>query len=184
MKKLTIILTFIGFSSILYSSNLNNIDSLQLSNQIEEVVTLDSISKTDLYNRALRWFVDNTNNSNNILQLKDMENGELVGKFNYSYQLKHKGGTWDWVSAVDRYILTNVKLSLSIQILVKDNKYKYKITIENIEKNNVGVTYAKMKATINQIENDINSKNKEYITLLSESINRFITTKSDYNKDW
>ena len=47
---------------------------------IEEILKVDSISKTELYNRTLKWVALNYNSSNEVLQLRDSIEGELIGK--------------------------------------------------------------------------------------------------------
>lgn len=67
--------------------------------------------KKELYNKALSWFSRAFRSSNDVLQLKDPEQGKLIGRFHV-------------VPASSR--LGNV--SALITILIKDGKYKYEIT--------------------------------------------------------
>lgn len=45
--------------------------------QIEKA---EGLTKDQIYRRARRWFVENYRTSNNVLQLQDIESGELAGK--------------------------------------------------------------------------------------------------------
>jgi hypothetical protein len=80
----------------------------QVSLAFSETVQVDSVSKKDLFNRAKSWFGETYKNSKEVLQIQDIENGELLGKaiFNYS---------------------SNEYVRYTIKILIKDGKYKCEI---------------------------------------------------------
>lgn len=64
-------------------------------------------SKDILYNKALEWFAVHFKSGKDVVQIKDKEQGKILGK----------------------YVVVNVtnlgNTSVTVQILIKDNKYKY-----------------------------------------------------------
>lgn len=83
------------------------------------VVTVDSATKYQLFDRARTWFADYYKNSKALLQISDRESGELMGKpiisttYNYRYfGADHK---------------TPLDINATIRVVVKDGKYKYEI---------------------------------------------------------
>ena len=81
-----------------------------------EVIQVDGVSKKELFNRARKWFADYYNSSETVIDLEDKESGILIAKpLGY---------------ANIPYILgfTAVKMFYTINIYVKDGRYKYEIT--------------------------------------------------------
>jgi len=127
----------------------------------EEVIKVDSTSKATLYKRAQRWFVQKCKDSKNVLQLQDSIHGEIYGKAVVTKVVKIKGNVNDWVSALNMQIISQGDVHFSTQILCKDNRYKYKIQIENIEKENKSSNYfyfGKLRLCNKSIDNIVISK--------------------------
>ena len=85
--------------------------------QFTEVVKIDSVSKDELYQRSLNWFVRNYKSSSTVIQLKDKETGQITGKALFSYTSKIIIGR--------KAAYGNVYYT--IQIFVKEGRYKYEI---------------------------------------------------------
>ncbi len=86
------------------------IDSLTHKITYEGVVKVDE-KKDQLYDKGLNWLAIAFKSSNDVIQIKDKENGKIVGK-------------WVLQPAEDKIGL----VSATITLLFKDGKYKYIIT--------------------------------------------------------
>jgi hypothetical protein len=83
-----------------------------------EVVQVDSVSKTELYNRAKLWFATVYNSANDVLQMDNKESGEIVGKAILKYNPTVFSGSEQ----------TKGNIKYTIKVFVKDGRYKYEIT--------------------------------------------------------
>jgi len=45
-----------------------------------EVNKIDSLNKSELYSKALEWFTYKFSSSNDVIQLKNEDRGEIIGK--------------------------------------------------------------------------------------------------------
>ena len=81
----------------------------------EGIINTPSKSKMDLYNNAKQWFVDYFKSSKDVIQNEDKEQGRITGKGIIFIYLKSFGITHSY----------NDKIT--IQIDVKDDKYRYRI---------------------------------------------------------
>jgi hypothetical protein len=83
------------------------------------VATVDSSTQKELALRARSWFNNNFKNPKDVLQVNDIDNGELSGNgsFRYSATLKAYG----IAQATTGFI------TVKISVWTKDNKYKYEI---------------------------------------------------------
>lgn len=82
-----------------------------------EVVQVEGATKDELYQRAKNWFVDTFRSANDVIQLDDKENGQIVGKGNFSYSQKV---TWAAVA--------NNTIRFTAAITIKDGRYKYEFS--------------------------------------------------------
>jgi hypothetical protein len=83
-----------------------------------EVVKVDTLlNKDEIYKRVKRWFVDTYKSGKDVIQLDDKDNGEVIGKGNFSvlWQINFMGGM-------------NINIWETIKINIKDGRYKYEIT--------------------------------------------------------
>jgi hypothetical protein len=89
------------------------------------VATVDSSTQKELALRARQWFSDNFKNPKDVLQVNDIENGELSGNgsFRYSATLKAYGVT----QATAGFI------TVKISVWTKDNKFKFEIGPFSVE---------------------------------------------------
>lgn len=81
-----------------------------------EVVVVDStMSSKDLFSKALNFITLNFRSANNVIQLKDEENGKIICKGNTSFSNNRP----EYVDGV---------INFTLQISVKNGKYKYDFT--------------------------------------------------------
>ena len=86
----------------------------------DQVIRLDSISKDDLFNRGNHWLVDVFKDPNRVIQLKDKEGGQIIGKGNFPYMQTKK--SWSaWVN-------TEGVVNFTIKLYFKEGRYRYVIT--------------------------------------------------------
>lgn len=81
-----------------------------------EVVTVENVSSDVLFLRAKEWFVHTFVSAEDVLQLEDKAAGILIGKSNFRVETSFMGGG----TGAGR-------VKFTIEINVKDGKYKYKI---------------------------------------------------------
>lgn len=86
----------------------------------EEVVEVPGLSKDELYDKLRRFVVINYNSANNVIQLDDKDSGNIIVKGLLPYNIN-----WMGVSSY------NSRHTLDIK--VKDGRYKYKITSYGME---------------------------------------------------
>lgn len=89
------------------------------------ITTIDSSTQKELALRARQWFIDNFKNPKDVLQVSDIDNGELSGNgsFRYSATLKAYGITQTTAGFI----------TVKISVWTKDNKYKYAIGPFSVE---------------------------------------------------
>lgn len=99
-----------------------NDNSLLLYSGVESV---DSSTNKELALRARQWFSNTFKNPKDVLQVNDIDNGELSGQgsFKYSATLKAYGTTQ----------LTSGFILVKISVWTKENKYRYEIGPFSIE---------------------------------------------------
>lgn len=81
-----------------------------------DVNQVPGASKEELYTRAKRWFIDTYHSGKDVMQHSDKESGEIIGKGFFE-------DTW----GVTFYSNQEVKVWQTIQIQMKEGRYKYKI---------------------------------------------------------
>jgi hypothetical protein len=86
----------------------------------EEVVEVSGQSKDELYDKLRRFIALNYNSANNVIQLDDKESGNIIVKGLLSYDINWRG--------VSPYSSPH-----TLDIKVKDERYKYKITCYGME---------------------------------------------------
>ncbi|AIM38285.1 hypothetical protein KO02_17535 [Sphingobacterium sp. ML3W] len=112
----------------------------------EEVVSVDSnLVKNVLYIRALKWFADNFNDSNEVKQVEDKENGKIVGSGIFESRKNVLTGGFD-------------RISFMIDITVKDGRYRvqfYDIKEKNIDgKGHSTYGYSSINSTYERQQKD------------------------------
>lgn len=82
------------------------------------VVDVPGATKAELYDRALAWMQVFYPNPNGVIQTKNPESGEIVGKAQFKITGKDKKGTETYDGLV----------GYTITLMFKDGKFKYDIT--------------------------------------------------------
>lgn len=81
------------------------------------VVTVDSTSKDELYRRSRQWFANTYKSADDVLQMEDKDAGQIIGK-----------GYFTAIWKVTFYANQEVDVYHTINIQIKDGKYRYEIT--------------------------------------------------------
>lgn len=158
-----------------------------------DVVTVEGVSKDELYNRANLWFATSYNNSKAVLQLENKIEGQIIGKATMPYKPKI-------YNASERTI---GKIDYTIKIFLKDNRYKYEITdfihvptgnssfgglsfgvITTAEKSPIQHS-GQFKSWNDKVWSDIKSQIEQYIIPLVENLKIAMQQKAEIkNDDW
>jgi len=81
-----------------------------------EIIKIDNADAKALYNKAKIWFVHSFNSAQNVIQLDDKESGKIIGK-----------GLFRVVSSV--IVKGDIGVvKFTVEIVVKDGRYKYTFT--------------------------------------------------------
>ena len=149
----------------------------------EEVVSVESTAKDELYDRAHRWFVQYSRDANATIQLEDKVNGEILGKMSFVARVSYKGSLKEFVSAMDRIITAQSTSNVTISIICKDNRYKYIIERTGVDVEKVGTNYARTDEGIKTVADLLAEKYKDQFESIKESIkehmNKPIESASD-----
>lgn len=141
------------------------------------VVYPDSIAKDELYRRAKQWFVNTYTSANAVLQMEDKDAGQIIGKGYFTSLWKL---TFYANQAVDVYHTINIQM--------KDDKYRYEITDFRVKYDTEASQYISARHVDMPLEDwkmkgkntdaffvDVDSQVKEIIS----SINKAMNTKID-----
>lgn len=95
--------------------------------KIDTVVTSE-LTKLQLYSNALNFIAKNFKNSNNVIQSKDLELGEIIVKGNIVTYIKDVKATKK--SKGYRYdsIISPLRVHFNANVYTRDNKYKIDIS--------------------------------------------------------
>lgn len=81
-----------------------------------EIVNVDStLTKAVLFSNGLSWFAYQFKSSNDVIQMKDLESGKIIGKGIFENVIQNG-------KSIPRHIL--------ITLIVKDGRYKYDMELE------------------------------------------------------
>jgi hypothetical protein len=151
-----------------------------------EVVPVDSVSKKDLYNRAMHWFVRYYQDAAKVLRLYNKEEGELVGKWIFRF---------DPTSVYNQSIRGNIEYT--VKIFVRDGRYKFQVSdfIHLPEgSTGFGVITASQKAPVipyetskwaNKVWNEMKEVIQHNIDALIPSLKRAMETPVESERtDW
>lgn len=112
MRKILLLGALIITSNLLHSQ-IMPIDNITKLVTYSDVITTDSTTKDELYNRAKEWIVLTYTSAKDVIQLDDKTNGKLICKG--SFKVVHVvGDVWD----IDHTLILEFK----------DNKWRYTIT--------------------------------------------------------
>jgi hypothetical protein len=68
------------FSLLLILGCATTIPTLERQQSLERIKEFPGLSKTDLYTRSLDWVARSFKSANDVIQLKDPENGRIIGQ--------------------------------------------------------------------------------------------------------
>ena len=114
IRQLLLVMIILLSSFNLYGQN-KLLEILPLDNgtvTYSEIVQAPGIDKDKLYFLAKKCFVNDYKSAKDVIQLDDPENGEIIGKGNFSIL----------------YFVRDPLISHTISIKVKDGRYKYSIS--------------------------------------------------------
>lgn len=92
------------------------IDSITGKITYTEVVKIDSMNKQELYSKAREWVAKKCNDSKDVIQMDDKENGKIIIKALFTVYIKSLG-----------YNLDYGQIHYTFSIFLKDGRYKYEI---------------------------------------------------------
>lgn len=140
------------------------------------IITVDGVSKDELYKRARLFIVKNYKSANAVIQLDDKESGHIIGK----------GVLTVVTDGGDLLGASETKVNHTISIMVKDGRYKYEVSDLSVI-GQLGSTQ-----TTTPMEYYITSKNKfqkrfsvdahTYISIFVQSLIDAMNTK--VKDDW
>ena len=133
----------------------------------EDVVTIDGKNSDELYVAIKKWIALNYNSANNVIQLDDKENHTLIVKGNFQTSLFGKKG---WYSH-------------TINIVTRDNRFKYIITVSSYYSVGSGDMNFNSKAMgfKNTIFKDVDNNVKTTITRLTQFVSK---QNSSTDEEW
>ena len=114
MKKILVILAFFLISENATSQQFP-INDKTGKVSFENIVKVDSVSKSDLYIRASEWFAKKFNSANSVIQMQDKDAGKIIGKGNitaYGHYGSYESGIWKF----------------TISFASKEGRFRYAIT--------------------------------------------------------
>lgn len=118
MRKQIFCLTFLCLSLFTYSQQTIPVDEETKQALIKEVVDVPGATKAELYDRAMAWISKFYPNPTGMVQTKNPETGEIVGKAQFRITSVDKKG----VESFDGMVAYTITLSF------KDGKFKYEIS--------------------------------------------------------
>ncbi len=154
-----------------------------------EIVKVDSVSKSELYNRAKIWFATTYNSANDVIQMENKDEGEIIGRAIITYS-----PTVYFASEQTRGVI-----KYTVKLFVKDGRYKYEITdfIHDPYGNKYGKSSMGLITTNDECPNpkpsakgwsnkvwaDIKALIEENMISLISSIKQGMTKKNESNND-
>jgi hypothetical protein len=182
MKKLLLIFSLLSLQNILFAQF---ISPSQMTN--EDVIKVDSVSKTNLCKRASAWITQVCTEYSKTDILESSPVDSLKGKMTFRYEVIVNRNKEDITSIANKRIEVDVYVTVSIQILCKDFRYKYRIQIEGI-KQKVTENYVAVKSEVTKkkIQEEANKKNIVEINKIVQSLKEYMThpVENIDNKDW
>jgi len=111
MEKFALLLLLIVPVLVASQDMKNNSEELVYS----EVIQVENTTKAQLYNRAKMWFATTYNDSKEVLQVENKENGQLVGNAVFNYEPNVFRGNKQ----------TEGVIKYTIKLFLKEGRYKY-----------------------------------------------------------
>jgi len=150
MKTTALIILVMVLSASLLCAQSFTVDSSDQTCKIDTVVNCD-LNKEQLYSNALNYIAKSFKNSNNVIQSKDLELGEIIVKgsiITECYEIiatkKSKGYRYDT-------LLTPLRVHFNANIYTRDNKFKVDISSIKYDERSLGLkmpVYCESKADV------------------------------------
>jgi len=118
MKGIILSLYLFCLGNLTFAQETIPVDDETKQSFIKEVVDVPGATKAELYDRGLAWMNKFFPNPNAVIQSKNMETGEIIGKAQFKVNSKDKKGTEIFGGIV----------GFTITLSFKDAKFKYEIT--------------------------------------------------------
>lgn len=110
MKIIFLILFFVSPITLMAQDVVFPVDSATKKINYSEVISVNG-KKSALFAKALDWFALTFKSSNDVIQIKDLDSGKIIGKW-----------------SIFPFDAASGYVSCNIIMLVKDDKYKYSVT--------------------------------------------------------
>jgi hypothetical protein len=94
--------------------------------EYSEVVNINAL-KTQLYKTAKNFFVDYYNDANSVIKYQDEIEGKIIGR-----------GSFQLTATANMGVRVDWNVIYTLEIICKDNKYKYRIYDIQVEDSNYG----------------------------------------------
>lgn len=135
----------------------------------ENVISIDGVTKDQLYKRALEWFLFNFNSETNVIDIRDQEAGKLIAR---------------GADASIEYFSRNPIIRFTIQVLVKDGKYRYIISeltyTDDLNATFPLETFPSSWVGKKKLHERVDEKMKQKIV----SLNKAMSSKTKSEEDW
>ena len=179
MKNLLLIFSFVPFIS--FSQSEMDIDTLEFD--FSKVVQVDSMNAKTLYSNAKLFIADAFVSAKSVTQLEDENSNTLVVKGLFVIPLKDLPYSFSYMK--------DFTTSFKLQILTKDNKFKYTLSDFVVEGNavydgaNLSSTYKTEKGEVGKKAHKklwISMKTSAYdfLSVFIEDLKNKMTTKNDF----
>lgn len=178
MKKNTYVLIGLLFSSFtafgqktfIENGKLNGILPVNESNQIVYQVTgkVDSTDEKTLYKRAKTWIVKTYTTPKDVIQVSDIETGQLVVKGFFLAKMSYS------------IITTNVHVSHKILIEIKPNRYRITISDFYIDEPNQQAPIDNIMGASKKLYTTLFGSVDDRVNVLIGSFQRAVSTVDDF----
>jgi len=118
MKVFLVFLSLLSMSSFSKAQQMFPVDEETKQALVKEVLEVPGTTKTELYDRAIAWINKFYPNPTGVIQSKNAETGEIIGKAQFKLLGKDKKG----VETYDGLVGYTITFSF------KDGKFKYEIS--------------------------------------------------------
>jgi hypothetical protein len=156
---------FAGFLSVLVFASCGSMPLAPVEDRSVQKVHDIDLAKNEIYDRSLDWIARTFFDSKEVIELKDKDNGKIIGKGLTSFR-----GKVGWFSA-------DIPCRFTLIVEAKDNKYRTTYT------NFVGLWGESQTRAVPLVEKKYVDAVKAKIALLDDDLHGFLM-KSKSKTDW
>ena len=135
----------------------------------EGIITVEGVEKDVLFDRIQEWFVKTYNSANDVIQIKDKENGKIMGKGVFSVNYYQRKPT----------------ISHTISVFVRDGRFKYvidQIGYKDVQGDSFVIeNFPKSWAGKEKLYETVDKRIKSYISGLEQAA---LKESQNENEDW